>query len=126
MPVISLFNEVQIHFAKGQIIEKEERACTLNNNVIDAHGDEINANRIMPIRPKRYFQLGADTIRSGYQDRVLQFRTIERIKPAKAANIGDDTPRKVLRTSGLIRFTSSLALSRSTPASRYRFASMDA
>jgi hypothetical protein len=56
----------------GEIIEKEERLATLRDEVVDAHGDEVNADRLVPTAVDGDLQLGADAVRGGDEDRVAK------------------------------------------------------
>src|SRR5690606_7036396 len=51
-----------VEFAGGEIIEEEERLCTLNDQIIDAHGDEVLADRIMLASIDGDLELGAHAI----------------------------------------------------------------
>jgi len=53
----------------GEVIEEKQRFRALNEHVIRAHGDEIDADRVMLVQLMGQHQLGADTVGAGYQDR---------------------------------------------------------
>lgn len=55
-----------------QIVEKEERRCPLNDEVIDAHGDQINTETIDSVYGDGKQELGTDTIRGRDQYRIAK------------------------------------------------------
>ena len=66
-PTDHLRRDIHIELAARKIIEKEERLGALHQHVVDAHGDEIDADRVVPIEFEGQLQLGADTVGSGNQ-----------------------------------------------------------
>ena len=42
-----------IEFAASEVVEKKQRFSTLHQNIVDAHGDEINAHGVVFIEMKR-------------------------------------------------------------------------
>ncbi len=38
---------IGVELAGGEIVEEEQRLCALYNEVVDAHGDEVDADRIV-------------------------------------------------------------------------------
>ena len=61
---------IDIELAGGEIVEEEQRLGTLHQHVVDAHGDQIDADRVVAIEHLRQFQLGADAIGAGHQHRL--------------------------------------------------------
>ena len=61
------------HFepAGGEIIEEEERLGALHDEVVDAHGDEIDPDLVVPAGLDRDLELGADAVGRRDQDRIL-------------------------------------------------------
>ena len=81
----------RIQLAGGEIVEEEQRFGPLDHKVVDAHGDKVDADCVMPARCDRQFQLGADAVGRRHQDRipiacVTQIeQAAEPAKPAQAA-----------------------------------------
>ena len=63
-----------LQLAGGEVIEEEQRLGALDDQVVDAHGDEIDAHRVVPATVDRQLQLGADTIIARHQQRILVSR----------------------------------------------------
>lgn len=59
-----------IEAAGREIVEKEKGFGPLNDQIVDAHGNEVDADGVMAAGVDRYFQFGADAIGGGDQDRV--------------------------------------------------------
>ena len=74
-----------VELAGRKIIKEEQRFCTLHDQIVDAHGDQIDADLVMPVMIDRQFDLGADPVIGGNQQwvRVTGGARIE--KSAKAA-----------------------------------------
>ena len=62
-----------IQFAASEIVQEEQRFCTLNQNIVDAHGNQIDTDGIVFIPVECQFQLGADAVRTGNQYWVFVF-----------------------------------------------------
>ena len=98
---------------RGEVIEKEKRLGALHNQII-AHGDEVDADRIVNAALNGDFQFCADTVIGRDQYGVYT----QRVKQAaKAAQIAIAPVRAVDLASGAMRSTSVLPASISTPAS---------
>ncbi len=72
-------------FSGGKIIKKEQRHGTLGQHIIGAHRHQINAQPAMPAGGAGQFQLGADTIGAGDQNRVIKASGPEVKRAAKPA-----------------------------------------
>ena len=84
--------------AGREIIEEEERLGALHDEVVDAHGDEIDADRIVPPGLDRDLELGADAVRGGDEDRIAIARRLEIEERAEAAEPGiGSRPRRGAR-----------------------------
>src|SRR6185503_20213681 len=55
-----------IKFSAGEVIQKEQRFGTLHQNIVYAHRDQVNANRIMPVEVKCQFEFGTDAVGAGH------------------------------------------------------------
>ena len=60
-----------IELAASEIIEEKQRFSALHQDIVDAHRDQIDTNRIVPVQEKSQLQLGADAIGPGHQHWLL-------------------------------------------------------
>ena len=74
--------------AHSNVVQKEERRSTVGEDIINAMINEVNANGIVFIQSTGNFQLGAHTVNTGYQNRLLV--PLEFKKPAKESNATQD------------------------------------
>jgi hypothetical protein len=63
----------------------------LDDKVVDAHGDEVDADRVVPCGLDRQFQLGADTVGGADEDRVVIAGCAQVEEPAEAAEAAERT-----------------------------------
>ena len=61
------FADIDIEFAAGEVVQEEQRLGALNDDVVDAHGHQIDAHPVVPMRVDSQAQFGADAIGSRYQ-----------------------------------------------------------
>ncbi|MNI39736.1 hypothetical protein D3C73_939260 [compost metagenome] len=61
----------------GQIIEEEQRLCTLHYNIVHTHGNRIDANRVVAVGRESDFELRAHTIGSRHEHRFFILVFIE-------------------------------------------------
>ena len=73
--------------AGGEVIEEEQRLGALDDDVVDAHGDEIDADRLVDAGLDRDLHLGADAVVGGDEDRILEARRLEVEQTAEAADL---------------------------------------
>ena len=71
----------------GEIIEEEERLCALDDQIIHAHGDQIDADIVMRIIINREFDLGAYAVVRCDKQWVLIASGFRVEKTAKSANL---------------------------------------
>src|SRR3954467_15707963 len=62
-----------IEFPACEVIQKEQRFGTLHQNIVYAHGNQIDANRIVPVQLECQFELGTHAVRAGHQYRLAIF-----------------------------------------------------
>ena len=60
-----------IELAAGEIVEEKQRLCALHEDVVHAHGHQVDAHGVVNIPFKRQFQLGAYAVGAAYQHGVL-------------------------------------------------------
>ena len=75
-------------FAGGEIIEEEERLGALDDQIVGAHRDEIDADAVVPAAVDRELELGADAVIGGDQQRIAIARRLEIEEAAEAAERG--------------------------------------
>ena len=59
-----------VQSAGGKIVQKEQGGCALSDDVVDAHGHEVDPETPIASHGPRQFKLGADTVRGRDKDRV--------------------------------------------------------
>ena len=71
------FNHVgsagDVEFAAGEIVEEEQRFRALNQNVVDAHGDEVDADGVVFVPVEGEFELGAYAVSAADEDGIFVF-----------------------------------------------------
>src|SRR5690606_31623436 len=78
---------VRRKLAGRKIIEEEKWLGTLNNEIVDAHGNQIDAHRVVLVGVDGDLQLGADAVIGGNEHRVLEACGLEVEQAAKAADL---------------------------------------
>ena len=106
-----------IELAGGEIVEEKQRFRALDDDVVDAHGDEIDADRVMVPGIDGDLQLGADAVIGGDQHRIGKARRLEVEQTAETADlaIGARPARRAHQRLDLLDHR--LPASISTPAS---------
>ena len=59
-----------VQLAGRVVVEEEQGLRALHDDVVDAHGDEVDADRVVPPGVDRKSQLGADAVGARYQHRL--------------------------------------------------------
>ena len=88
MPATTARAVCDVELAGGEVVEEEQRLGALRQQVVDAHGDEIDADGVVPAGLDGDLQLGADAVVGGDQDRVLEAGPLEIEQRAEAAEVG--------------------------------------
>ena len=85
---------IGIELAGSEVVEEEQRFGALDHEVVDAHSDEVDADRVMLVGVDGDLQLGADAVIGGNQDRILEPCGLEVEQAAETADfaIGTGTP----------------------------------
>ena len=60
----------RVELAGGEIVEEEQRLGALHDDVVDAHRDEVDADRVENAALDRDLDLGADAVVGGDQDGI--------------------------------------------------------
>ena len=76
---------VWVELAGSEIIQEEQRLGALNHDVVDTHRHQIDADRVMDSGLDRNFQLCADAIGAGHEDRIGKPRRFQVEQCAEAA-----------------------------------------
>jgi len=88
------FNDLGSFFrsqhACSQVVEEEKRFSALNDDVVNAHGDQVNADSVVTIKFERQLQLGADSVCRGNQNRGLVFILVQGKETAEATDVGEN------------------------------------
>jgi hypothetical protein len=107
---------LHLELAGGQVIEKKQRLRPLHDEVVDAHRDQIDAQRVVPAQCLGEQELGADPVGGGDQERVgevLGGRSKTAPKPPSPPIVPG---RAVAIAKGPMRRTKALPAAISTPA----------
>ena len=73
------------------VVEEEQRLGALAHEVVDAHGDEVDADRVEPADGLRDQRLGADAVGGRHEHRVRgSGGSAKREQAAEAADVADD------------------------------------
>jgi len=71
MPGDHLLGDAHLQLAGGEIVEEHQRFGAAHHEVVDAHRDEIDADRVVLVGHEGQLQLGADAVGAGHQHRLL-------------------------------------------------------
>ncbi len=107
----------RIELAAGEIIQKEQRLGALDDEIIDRHRHQIDADAVVQASLDRDLDLGANAIGRRDQHGILEAGRLEVEQAAESADLGVGTGARGARTIGLIRSTRRLPASISTPES---------
>jgi hypothetical protein len=80
--------DLGFELAAGEVIEEEQWFRTLHHKVVDRHGDEVNADGVVPARFDRDLDLGADAVGARDQDGIGKARPLEVEQAAESADFG--------------------------------------
>ncbi len=86
-----LLGDLQLQLAHRQVVHKKERRGALHRNVVDAVVHQVAAHGVVHAHFKGKFQLGAHAIDAADQHRVGKLSFVHLKKPAKAADLAEDT-----------------------------------
>ena len=69
--------DLGIELSTGEIVQEKQRFRPLHDEIVDRHGDEIDADRMMRAGFNRDLELGPDTVGRGHQDRIGEAQALE-------------------------------------------------
>eukprot|EP01092_Planopodium_desertum_P014841 TRINITY_DN7609_c0_g4_i2.p2 TRINITY_DN7609_c0_g4~~TRINITY_DN7609_c0_g4_i2.p2 ORF type:complete len:374 (-),score=160.05 TRINITY_DN7609_c0_g4_i2:543-1664(-) len=61
---------VDVQLAGGEVVQEEQRLGALHQHVVHAHGDQVDADRIVAVQLVGQLQLGADAVGARHQHRL--------------------------------------------------------
>src|SRR3546814_4300249 len=82
------FGDARVERAAGIIIKEEQRLGALDDQIVGTHRDEIDADAVVPIMVDREFELGADAVIGGDEQRIGETRGLEIEQAAETAQNG--------------------------------------
>ena len=77
-----------IELAGGEVVEEEQRLRALHHEIVDRHGDEVDADGAVDAGLDGDLDLGADAVVGRDQHRILEARALEIEQAAEAADLG--------------------------------------
>ena len=80
--------DLGVELAGGEIVEKKQRLGAPGDNVIDAHGDEVDADTAVMRRGESDLEFGADPIGARDQNRIAVAGGSQVEEAAIAADLG--------------------------------------
>ncbi len=98
-----------VQLAGREVVEEEQGLGALHHQVVDAHGDQVDADAVMLAGFDRDLQLGADAVGGGDQQRIAIAGRLEVEEGAEAAQAGVRTAARRRFGERLDRFHQGLA-----------------
>ena len=78
------------------VIQKEQRPCACADDIVHAHGDTVDPDRVMLVHEKCDLQLGPDAVCPAHEHRVVDILFIKAVQSAESAYISCITKDKRL------------------------------
>jgi hypothetical protein len=78
--------DFRFELAAGVVVEEEQRLGALYHQVVDAHGDQIDADGVVAAGLDGDLDLGADAVGGRHQDRIGHAQAFEVEQAAEAAD----------------------------------------
>ena len=82
------FGDREVELGAGEIIEEEQGLGALDDEVVDAHRDEVDADAVVAAELDRQLELGADAVIGGDQQRIVIARRLQVEEAAEPAEFG--------------------------------------
>ena len=76
-------------FAAGDVIQEKQRFCTAGDDVVDAHRDAVDADRVVLVHQKGELEFGADPVGAADQDRPGHAGQVQLKQAAETAKAPD-------------------------------------
>ena len=80
-------NHFRTGLALGDIVKEYKRFSSLCKDVIDAHGNSVDADGVVLVHRKGYLEFRSDTVGSAHENRLLDVKGAEIEHPAKSTYI---------------------------------------
>jgi hypothetical protein len=80
--------DVDVQLPARVVVEEEQRLGALHEDVVDAHRDQVLADRVVPAERERELELGADAVGAGDQHRLAE-ALADLDERAEAADAGE-------------------------------------
>src|SRR5690606_16936374 len=81
--------DLDVEAPAGEIIQEKQWLSSLDDDIVHAHRDKVDADGVVTAELLRQFQLGADTIGAGYQNRFFIPACRQRKQPSETAEPGE-------------------------------------
>src|ERR1043165_1432110 len=81
-----LRTDLRRKFSSRKVVEEEQRLGALHDQIVHRHGNEVDADRLVPPGLDRDQHLGADAVGPGDQDRIGKTGALEVEQAAEAAD----------------------------------------
>lgn len=104
-----LSSGLAVELARSKIVEEEQGFSTLNNEIIDAHSNEIDADGIVNASGLSNDKLGANTIGGTDKEGILVTSSLEVKDTTKTTNLGISTGSLGSANTGLDLLNKSVA-----------------
>ena len=75
--------------AAGDIVKEQKRLRAAADDVVDAHGNAVDTDGVMLVHHHGKFELGADAVRTGDENRMLDPGQVKSKHSAEAADLID-------------------------------------
>ena len=72
----------------GEIVQEEQRLGAMNQQIVDAHRDQIDAGDLVPAAPGGELHLAADAIRRRHEQRIFEAGRCQVEKSREPAELG--------------------------------------
>ena len=80
-------NHFRTGLALGDIVKEYKRFSSLCKDVIDAHGNSVDADGVVLVHRKGYLEFRSDTVGSAHENRLLDVKGAEIEHPTKSTYI---------------------------------------
>ena len=88
MPWTTAHADLRSEPSDGEVIEEEQGFGPLHDDVVDAHGHEVDADRVVAAGLDGDLDLRADAVIGGHQHRIAEPRRLEVEQTAETADLG--------------------------------------
>ena len=104
-PPTSTLESLGVECADRHVVEQEERLGAHADQVVDQHGHQVDADRVVATELARDLELGAHAVGRGDEHRLAVRSQVEGEEPAEAADAAEHLGSRVESTTSLMRST---------------------